>query len=125
MKSKDLIAELQKLDPSGEIEVIADGDIYFASLEPAYYDGCLQTLIRDPALAPYYNIIGMKITGRGQKIQLHCMNMRDVIFDEDEKPLIFDLSELNDNRKERYQLAIDRYREHNLEITQNLDKKDE
>ena len=48
MKVKDLIKQLQELDPTGEIEVcVGNSDIIDISLFPAYYDGYLQVLKKD------------------------------------------------------------------------------
>ena len=50
MKSKELICQLQKLDPEGNCEVFGDGDIYYLEKLPWYYDGKPGILIRDPKL---------------------------------------------------------------------------
>ena len=82
MKTKDLIAALQKLDPTGEIEVVADGkDIYFAEKLPMFYDGMPIILIRNEDNKGSYNIDGLRITGKGNKIVLHLMDGEDVIAD--------------------------------------------
>lgn len=85
MKSQDLIKRLLELDPSGQTEVICDGgDIYFVDKLPAYYDGALRTLIRDPKKAPYYDIVGMEERRDGDKISLKIMGLDDVVFDDAE-----------------------------------------
>jgi hypothetical protein len=82
MKSKDLIAFLQKEDPSGEIEVVVgQSDIYFAERLPMYYDGCPIILIRDKSKEPYYDIKGFRATSEGEKIKLYCYDAEDVIWD--------------------------------------------
>lgn len=93
MKSKELIAELQKLDPTGEIEVVgSSGDIYFAEVQPAYWDGRLAILIRDKEERKrgWYHVKGMKFISSGKKIVLNEMNMKDVIWDQDMNAMIFE-----------------------------------
>ena len=86
MKTRDLIKQLQELDPEGNTEVVTPcGDIYFPEVQPAYWDGRLGVLIRDKRLQEegYYHVKGMKIFSSGQKIVLHSMSLRDVIWDQD------------------------------------------
>lgn len=75
MKSKDLIALLQKEDPTGETEVVMDDgrDIFFLESLPGYWDGCYTTLIRDPSKKPYYDIVGAKYRSDGRKIKIRAM----------------------------------------------------
>jgi hypothetical protein len=107
MKTKDLIAALQKEDPSGEIEVVANGSpIYFAERLPAYYDGPLHMLVQDYSIKTY-NITGYKITTHGDKVNIHTYGLRDFVLDKDfHKERIIDLSELSDYHKQRYELII-------------------
>jgi hypothetical protein len=101
MKTRELIDQLQRADPSGELEVIADGTpVYFVSRQDAYYDGPLEMLIHDDSKRPYYSIVGYKVTQRGQKVRLHLMGLSDVLLDEPEAPV--DLSELSDWSRERW-----------------------
>lgn len=107
MKSKDLIAELQKLDPSGEIEVCCENlDISRIGLEPAYYDGALQTLLHDEN----GRICGAKYKRNGSKIVLCPLSISDAIhFYEIENNI--DYSELSEDRlvflKEYHKRAAD------------------
>lgn len=96
MKTKELIKTFQELDPSGEIEVVVNGDpIYFAEKIPAYYDGALKILIQDESLSPYYNVVGMKITQKGEKIRLNTNSFEDIISENNIEDLTFDFSELS------------------------------
>lgn len=71
MKTKELIDKLQKEDPSGELEVcVGNLPIYFLEKLPAYYDGPLEMLIQDRSKDPYYNIVGYKITTKGDKLNV-------------------------------------------------------
>lgn len=90
MKTRDLIAALQEADPSGDIEVaVGNTDIHFVEKLPAYYDGCLQVLRRDPA-NEYYNIIGAEIRGRGDKLKIHTLSIREMLVNDAEAPVTFD-----------------------------------
>jgi hypothetical protein len=83
MKTKDLIKELQEADPSGELECCVNNiDIFTVATEPAYYDGRLQLLIRDPAKKPYYDIVGGKYVSSGYKVVISPMSITDVLWDD-------------------------------------------
>jgi len=86
MKTKDLIKELQEADPSGELEVcVGNIDIWTVTVLPAYYDGKLQVLKRDPALTgKCYDIIGGKYVSGGSKVVLEPMSITDVLWDNPE-----------------------------------------
>jgi hypothetical protein len=80
MKSKDLIKQLQELDPTGDVEVcVGSVDIFTAMRVPAYYDGALEVLIRDDSKKPYYDVTGVKITYEGEKINLQTLSISDVL----------------------------------------------
>lgn len=83
MKVKELIQQLQELDPSGETEVsCGNHDIWTVEMLPAYYDGRLQLLIRDPEkTGECFDIIGAKYVSKGQKIKLTSMGVTDVLWD--------------------------------------------
>lgn len=79
MKSKELIKQLQELDPTGEIEVaVGNQDIWLVDCYPAYYDGNLQVLKR--INSEYYDITGVEFKIQGSKIDLRPMGFDDVIF---------------------------------------------
>ena len=79
MKSKDLIKQLQKIDPNGEAEVVVDGDpIYFAEHLEGYWDGWYEVLIQDHSRTDY-NIKGTKFTREGSKVRLHIMDYEAVL----------------------------------------------
>ena len=81
MKTKHLIEQLQKLDPTGEKHcVVGNIDIYFLTSECGYYDGYGQKLIRDPSKAPYYDIVGAEYSAE-DKIQIHTYSIEDYITD--------------------------------------------
>lgn len=87
MKTKELIAELLKVDPTGEGEVcIGNSDVYFVEHLPAYYDGCLQRLIKDDD----GHVIAGKFTGSGNKISIRPLSIYDAIFDDNKFPVTYE-----------------------------------
>lgn len=94
-------------DPSGEEEVcVGNCDIHFVESMPAYYDGALQVLERDPE-CKHYNIIGAKYKRSGRKIQIHVMSITDAISNADGKDFSVDYSELSEDRIETTKKAHD------------------
>lgn len=90
MKTKELIKRLQEEDPSGELEVcVGCEDIYFVETQPAFYDGPQHILVRDPAKAPYYDVVGGIINYKGQKIRIHVLSLQDAIFHDPDLPISF------------------------------------
>ena len=101
MKASELIEKLKELDPSGDMEVLADGSpIYTLQQEPSYYDGCKQTVLFDDEGVP----CGGVITHVGSKISIGTISGYDALFDHylerssEDKPFIIEYdfdSELN------------------------------
>lgn len=88
MKTHELIRRLQEADPSGDLEVaVGNADILFVSREPAYYDGDLQVLVRDPAQAPFYNVVGAKVVRSGDKVQVHALSIADALMNDPDLPV--------------------------------------
>ena len=111
MKTKDLIKKLQELDPSGEIEVVADGlPIYFAEKMPAYWDGDLPMLIQDKDLiGRCYSVIGFKYTDKGKKIMLRSMSLDDFLTDNPDGNVELDLS--TEKKQKEYQKMVNKLRD--------------
>lgn len=108
MKTKELVELITRLDPSGELEVTADGvPIYMAQKLPAYYDGSLQMLLQDKSLQSY-NIKGYKITNQGEKIVLTTMDLASVLSDNVDAPV--DLSGLEGHSKEFWTAKVEEER---------------
>ena len=79
MKTKELIRQLQEIDPSGDEECcIGNADIHFVDKLPAYYDGTLQILKRDDE----GNIIGGEFKKYGSKIVIRDYSLYGWILDE-------------------------------------------
>lgn len=80
MKTKELIRQLQEADPTGEIECcVGNADIHFVQRLPAYYDGTLEVLVRDPEKRPFCDIVSGKRVSTGQKVNIHFMPIADAI----------------------------------------------
>lgn len=87
MKTKEVIKQLQELDPSGEEEVVVWGtDILFIERLPAYYDGFPEILIRDEK----GYTTGAKIKYGGDKIKIHTASIEDELFDDPSLPVEVD-----------------------------------
>lgn len=115
MKTNELIEQLQKLDPNNECEVCVNNeDIYFADRMPAYWDGRLQVLIRDPEKAPYYNITGLKVTGTGDKIKLHVMTLEDILYHNPRATV--DLTSLGTNTRLEWEQVVKNIREEAIKL---------
>lgn len=119
MKTRELIEALKKEDPSGELEVVAGGTpIYFASREPAYYDGPLQMLVIDETKRPYYCIAGYKVTQRGEKVKLHLMDIDLCMLDALDLPV--DLTELGEYQRGQWETRVALLREQTREIKESV-----
>ena len=112
MKSKELIRQLQKHDPTGEIEVCIDNQpIYFIENLPAYYDGLLKTLIQDESkIDKGYSITGVRLVMNGRKLVLKYVEMEDVISENTDA--IVDLSDLDPRRQAEWSKKIEDRREY-------------
>lgn len=118
MKTKELINNLQELDPSGELEVVAGGiPIYFVQRLPAYYDGALQILIQDKSRNDY-NIIGYKYTHKGDKIRLDLMELDDCLLSNPDLPV--DLSEVTEHSVESIKNRVENSRKEMREIIEQV-----
>jgi len=102
MNGNQLKALIDKLDPTGEIEIaIGNQDIYFGEVQPAYWDGRLERLIIDESKrGKCYSVIGAKVIGSGQKLTLHTMGVSDVLMGDADAHI--DLSNLEKNMPSSY-----------------------
>lgn len=83
MKVKELMALLQKEDPTGEEEVcIGNADVFAVFKEPWYWDGKIERLVRDPNKLGY-NVVGAYVgpTKSGNKITIRELSIEDVLWD--------------------------------------------
>lgn len=121
MKTKDLIAELQEADPSGELEVCVENvDIFTVTTEPAYWDGRLQVLKRDPAKKPYYDVVGGKYTSKGSKVVISPMSITDLLWSDPDAEI--DYSEVgNPDSAERYRKSDDETRQAGRDVEKKVE----
>ena len=78
MKTKELIKQLQELDPEGDTDVIIDGaPVWTVEDLPAYYDGLKPELIQ--LGHRYFDVIGYRYTGKGRKISLRSCCLSDAL----------------------------------------------
>jgi hypothetical protein len=119
MKTKDLIRELQEADPSGEIECcVGNVDIWTITVEPAYYDGRLQVLKRDPErTGKCYDIIGGKYVTKGQKVVLGTLSITDILWEDPDAEI--DYSECGD--PERYKKLDDETRQAGRDVERKVE----
>jgi len=85
MKTKELIRQLQEVDPSGELDCCIEttSDIYFVERLPAYYDGIQELLVRDPKIKDHYDVVGGIFTGDGVKVCIRSYSIEDALWDAD------------------------------------------
>lgn len=123
MKTKELIRRLQEEDPEGEAECcIGNADILFVEKVPAFYDGRLQVLIRDEKLKPFYDVVGAKITGHGEKVFIVKHSIEDMLLDDPELPV--DLSEvIQPQWKEWCERDVEMWRKEARDIHDELTRK--
>ncbi len=120
MKTRELIRQLQEIDPTGEIEVcIGNADIWYLETKPAYWDGCLQVLKRDPDKAPYYDICGGEFRGGGTKIDIRSLSIYDAVSSNTDLPVEFDGS----YAMKKYEKLIEKEREICEESNEDCEKR--
>ena len=122
MKTKELIRQLQEADPSGEMNCCVENvDIFFVDCEPAYWDGCLQVLERDPT-SKYYNVIGAKYTTEGRKIVIVTHSIKDAILENPDLPIEYEGFSDESKTKGSYQKDVEKWREKTRRINAKVEK---
>lgn len=83
MKSKELIKQLQELDPEGECQVFAGGDIFCLMRLPWFYDGKPGILLKDETRKDEYNVVGVRQIAEsdGDKIYIYDLGLDDLSMD--------------------------------------------
>lgn len=115
MKTKKLIEELQKADPSGELDVCVDNiDIYFVDIQPGYYDGCQEILIKDEN----NYVIGGIINSRKDKVKLKLLPIEDAICEDPGMNVEYN----SDYAKRNHKDYIKKWRQEAIEILQDIVK---
>lgn len=97
MTTRELIAALEKMDPSGELDaVVENAAIIGVTVLPGYHDGC------------YHRILPPAIRESGKKVALHARTLEDLLWD---LPTVeVDLSDLSEPRRERYAKEVEGWR---------------
>ena len=109
MKTKELIAQLLEADPTGEGEVcVWNHDIHYVERKPAYWDGRLERLDRDPT-KQCYNIIKGRIVSKGDKIQIRPITLEDAIGNDPDLPV--EINAGNADSDARYAAQIEAWRQ--------------
>lgn len=86
MKTKDLIAELQKCDPEGDSECVVGGvSVLGAGKEPGFWDGPYEVLEHDGG-----RITNASFTRSGWKVVIWTRSIEDALFDNPRLPVSCD-----------------------------------
>lgn len=121
MKGKEVIRLLQEADPTGEIEVcVGNVDIFTIDKLPAYYDGKLQVLVRDPN-AKYYPIIGGKYVSSGWKVSITPMSITDAL-ENDPENFTVDYSGLSERDQQAAKKGHEEARQAIRDLEQRLER---
>ena len=121
MKTKDVIALLQKLDPSGENQVSVCGrDIVEITMYPAYYDGALEVLERDTTKSdvPEFQIVKARMIRSGVKIVINPLSIEEALLDNPELPVEVE------NPTEWRLMLIEKWREEGRRIQEEISKRE-
>lgn len=105
MKTKELIEQLLKIDPSGETEVCINNlDINYLDKVESYYDGRLERLVKDKN----NTVVGGKYLSNGLKVRIITTSIEQCLLDNPD--LTVDFSELDEHLVEIYKNRVERYR---------------
>ena len=111
-----------EIDPTGEEECCVNNhDIHFVSIDPAYWDGKLQVLNRDPN-NKYYNIIGAKYVTSGYKVCINTLSIENAICNDPDLPI--DYSECgSEETAQNYKENDDKTRQKIKDISKQIELK--
>jgi hypothetical protein len=118
MKTKELIEELNKIDPEGNCEINFGGAITHLIRLPWYYDGKCQILIKDGE----GKIVGMReaTAEDGDKINIYTTTVDDLGYDEvwdNHHEIKTEYTIIGDERfLKRYQMGKDLAKKHMGEL---------
>lgn len=110
MKTKEIIEQLQYLDPSGELECSADGNIVEIIIAPGYYDGP-QEIITGRTRGKY--------NYSNSKIIFYSQTFRDK-FDDHAEDFEIDYSDLPELKRTEYIKKDEQYRSQIKKLEQEL-----
>lgn len=117
MKTRELIRLLQESDPSGEMECCIDNqDIDYVGSEPAYHDGCLQVMVRDPD--DWEHVIGGRFIGEGYKLNISTSSLIDLAAERKDFPIEFE--DVGEIHEAHYREAIAKRKRRREEVERDL-----
>lgn len=120
MKTRELIEQLMKADPSGELECCVNNvDIYFVAPEVGYWDGCQQVLLHDESRKPFYSIIGVRFNSKETKINLTTVDWRLAISDDPDDFIVEYDSEYTRNK---YEVIVEKERQAARDAENSVDR---
>jgi hypothetical protein len=121
MKSKDLIAKILELDPTGEVECcIGNSDIYHIDILPAYWDGRLQVLEYDESKKPYYSVKGGRYQSSGNKIDIAPLPFSDALRNDEKFEIDYSQLGASPEEIERYKKSDDNIRKSSKRLESDL-----
>lgn len=104
MKTKELIAQLQKEDPSGELEVYTfEGPILHIQRQPGFWNGGETQLIRDES----GSVLGVREhSPQDQKVMIKSWSLNDILEEYNDKKLKIEGNERFQKKVEEIILKI-------------------
>lgn len=115
MKTSELIAQLKRADPEGNLVVNIEGALpFFVQTLPAYYDGDLFDLERDEELN-CYNVKGAIFRRTGLKVEIATIDLRSALVENRDLPVKYE--GFTEEARARKEQRINELRE---EITKDL-----
>lgn len=115
MNVRELREELSKY-PDDHIVCIDNMEILSVEPKPAYWDGTLNKIILDEK----GRIEGIKLTSKGNKLEIRCRDLDDIFLDNPDVLVIYE--GLNDWKINEYRERIERLREESREIIQEIEE---
>jgi hypothetical protein len=121
MKSKELIAYLQEVDPTGETEVFIEGavDFFKPYTTEMYWDGCAFKM--NPKYDSYPE--SFTVLSEGKKIVLESFSFEDALIDNPEFPIEYDSKYSEDKWSNRIFRERLEYRAIDEEVERKLNEK--
>lgn len=125
MKVKNLIAALQAMDPTGEVEVCVGNEdiIEITSPMPGYWDGTFFKIHIDDAAKTENNVRGIKAVEMGakfDKIKLQTLNMEEAFLENPDVEWIG--GTYNPARERQWRTEVEVYRARGRVLRMEIDK---
>jgi hypothetical protein len=116
MTTKELIAELQRSDPTGEEQVVCPGNEAILCVEriPAYHDGACEELIKNENGL----IIGGRLRREGKKVRIVTCSLEWALLDNPDLPI--EVPTKKWDHSEHCKQEVERWRTEARKITEEL-----